>query len=238
MISVCLAAYNGEKYIGEQLKSIMDQLSDNDEIIVSDDGSTDGTLDTISIFNDKRIKVVYNKGNHGPVGNFENALNHANGDYIFLSDQDDIWLPGRVDIAIKLLNYKDVECTICNRIIINSEGKSNNFHVIPEDFTRYPFYKVLYHNPYIGCCMAFSRRHLNFCLPFPNNLPMHDLWIGLLAHKMKTVKYIQEPLIAYRRHGYNVTTGKSPYSIAYRIYFRIRLLYQIVKRIKIQKCLY
>ena len=103
--------------------------------------------------------------------------------------------------------------------------------VISNDFTKKSFIKVLIHNPYIGCCMAFSRKHLDLALPFPKNLPMHDLWIGLLAHKLKTIAFIPEPLIGYRRHGENVTTGKSPYSLFYRLFYRVRLISQIYKRL-------
>ena len=90
-ISVCIATYNGAKYIEEQVQSILYQLSEKDEIINSDDGSKDNTLAIIKSLNDARIKVIHNTLKHGLVSNFENAIKHADGDYIFLSDQDDIW---------------------------------------------------------------------------------------------------------------------------------------------------
>ena len=90
MISVCMATYNGEKYIEEQLKSILSQLGENDEVIVSDDSSTDNTLAIVESFNDVRIKIFPNNKFHSPIFNFENALKQATGDYIFLSDQDDV----------------------------------------------------------------------------------------------------------------------------------------------------
>ena len=94
-ISVCLATYNGEKYIKEQLDSILPQLSANDEIIISDDNSTDDTINIIRSLNDERIKIYVNK-TKGIVKNFENALNNASGDIIFLSDQDDVWKNDKV----------------------------------------------------------------------------------------------------------------------------------------------
>ena len=90
MITVCIATYNGGKYISKQIDSILNQLSDSDEVIVSDDGSKDDTLDIITAFHDKRIEVFKNDGRHGVVPNFENALSKAKGDIIFFSDQDDI----------------------------------------------------------------------------------------------------------------------------------------------------
>lgn len=231
MISVCIATYNGERFIQEQIRSILDQIHENDEIVISDDGSKDRTISILEKFNDSRIRIYNNNGPHGPVGNFENALRKAKGDFIFLADQDDIWLPTRVKSAIKLLGENSINCVICNRIILDKDGKSNEIPVVSQNFTKQSFYKNLLHNPYIGCCMAFTREHLELVLPFPKDLPMHDLWIGLLAHKQNSIAYIPEPLIGYRRHGGNVTSGKSPYSIFYRIFYRISLLIKLYKRL-------
>lgn len=99
MVSVCLATYNGEKYIRQQIESILPQLSAADEIVVSDDESTDQTVPILESFNDSRIHIYIHKRRNEKVvwdyatHNFENALSHAKGDYIFLSDQDDVFLP-------------------------------------------------------------------------------------------------------------------------------------------------
>ena len=108
MISVCMATFNGEKYIKEQIQSILNQLSLDDEVIISDDGSSDKTLEVINHINDKRIKVFTNTHKHGFTHNFENALNHANGEYIFLSDQDDIWAEEKVNKVMESLIYNDL----------------------------------------------------------------------------------------------------------------------------------
>jgi len=100
MISVCMATFNGEKYIKEQINSILIQLDYKDELIISDDGSTDKTMEIIHKFDDKRIKLFENKNMHGYAHNFENALKQATGDYIFFSDQDDVWLPNKVEIML------------------------------------------------------------------------------------------------------------------------------------------
>ena len=103
MISVCIATYNGAPYITEQLASICAQLSDNDEIIISDDGSTDSTLDVVRAFGDPRIRIVRNQSQRCYTANFENALRHAQGDYIFICDQDDVWLPNKVETIVHYL---------------------------------------------------------------------------------------------------------------------------------------
>lgn len=97
-----MTTYNGEKYISVQLDSILKQLSENDEVIISDDSSTDRTVDVIKNFKDKRIKLYEDNHFHSPIFNFENALEKASGDIIFLSDQDDVWLDNKVKIMTGL----------------------------------------------------------------------------------------------------------------------------------------
>ena len=100
MISVCIASYNGGTFIHQQLSSILYQIGENDEVIVSDDGSTDNTVSVIKSFHDKRIRIIDGPGQASPVMNFENVLNAAKGDYIFMADQDDVWLDGKVTICM------------------------------------------------------------------------------------------------------------------------------------------
>ena len=114
MISVCIATHNGGRFLKEQLTSILCQIGENDEVIISDDGSTDDTLKIINGFNDKRIIVVNQKSPKGLPAheyatlNFENALKHAMGDYIFLADQDDVWVHNKVAVMMKYLeNFKN-----------------------------------------------------------------------------------------------------------------------------------
>ena len=134
-ISVCVATYNGEKFIYDQLQSILDQLLENDEIIVSDNYSTDKTINIIKSINDCRIKIYFLKKKN-LIKNFENALFHAKGDYIFLSDQDDIWLPNKIKIMLEELNSYDLivsDCIVVNRdleIIEPSFHYINMLHVI------------------------------------------------------------------------------------------------------------
>ena len=102
MNSVCIATYNGEKFIEEQIRSILLQLDSHDEIVISDDHSTDKTIQIIKSINDDRIKIIYNKNNKGYTNNFENAISKASGDFIYLSDQDDVWKPTKVKVYKKL----------------------------------------------------------------------------------------------------------------------------------------
>lgn len=231
MISVCMATYNGEKYIRKQLKSILCQLSKNDEIIISDDCSSDKTLDIIKEINDSRIKVYIHDENHGFVPNFENALKYAKGDYIFLSDQDDEWLPDKVSISLQYLKKCDFIVSDCITI-------DENNNVIDESrFKKYKikkgFWRLMVKTRYLGCCMAFNKKILKTVLPFPQKYYYmeHDLWIASVAEKYYKVELINKPLIYYRRHGNNVSDGGNGkgYSLLNKINRRIYRLQQLYK---------
>jgi glycosyltransferase involved in cell wall biosynthesis len=99
-ISVCIATFNGGRFIQEQVMSVLPQLGEEDEMVVSDDGSTDDTIPILKSFHDPRISIWQNNGRHGFIWNFENALTKAMGDVIFLCDQDDIWKPNKVETVM------------------------------------------------------------------------------------------------------------------------------------------
>jgi len=237
MISVCIATYNGEKYIKEQLDSILCQLSTEDEVIVSDDGSLDKTLTIIESFDDLRIKIFThqhkkrNLKNHYKVAaNFENALKQAKGDYIFLSDQDDVWLPDKIEKIMPFLqqnNFVISDAFIVDENLIKT-GKISNYRLYKRGFWR-----NLYKSAYMGCTCAFHKTIKNYVLPFPSKLIGQDYWIGLLAELKFNVVYIPEPLILYRKHQNNVSdTGeKSIKSFWYMFSYRFVLFFQILKRI-------
>lgn len=232
MISVCMATYNGEKYIKEQLESILIQLGDEDEVIISDDGSTDNTISVVRSMDDKRIKVFYNQGKHGFTRNFENALRFANGDYIFLSDQDDIWCENKVSIVKEYLNSNDLVIHDCKTV-------DNAMHILQESRFDYfsiksGFFHHLIKSRYLGCCMAFNKRMLNAILPFPQNdkLVEHDIWIAALGFMCYKTVLVKKPLILYRRHEKNVSDGgfEKGYSLPNKIYRRVYRVYYLWKR--------
>jgi len=237
MISVCMATYNGARFIKQQIDSILSQLSDNDELIISDDGSSDGTLEIIDAYYDKRIKVF----NHEKTcrsdmyrnfrfvtENFENALNQAHGDYIFLTDQDDIWLPSKVERCMKL--FREYDCIVHNYQIIDID---NNI-VKKQNFNKNPIHRTLLanimDNHYRGCCMAFKRDMLKYVLPIPENVIGHDYWIGTLSAYYGKVYYEIEPLIQSRRYSQSVSAYRKT-TIPYKIKHRIDLMIAVLKRI-------
>lgn len=222
MISVCIATYNGERFVRQQIDSIIGQLGADDEIIVSDDGSTDMTLDIVRGINDGRIRIVEGPRKKSPTLNFENALKAAKGDYIFLADQDDVWKDGKVEVCMKWL--RDYDC-----VISDAEMVDGNLNTMEESYFKAHgtkagrLYNALIKNGYMGCCMAFTRRVLDAALPFPKDIPLHDIWIGNIAAFKYNVKFINDRLVRFRCHGDNASftaAVKSDYPITRRIMFR------------------
>lgn len=240
MISVCMATYNGEKFIKEQIDSIISQLSELDELIISDDGSSDNTIEIIKSYNDKRIKLLKHKKNdefkgipklknfYYTTSNFQNALLNANGDYIFLADQDDVWECNKVKIMIEELNNHDL--VMSNFSIIDNTGNITNTKYYKKNpISKFRFFNII-KSKYIGCCMGFSRDLLQKALPFPNKLMAHDFWIGCLSRKYK---FIDISLHRYRRHGANVSPSaeKSNNSFWIKVKYRMIFLIQLYMRL-------
>jgi len=229
-VSVCIATYNGERFIREQLESILIQLGIEDEIIVSDDGSTDRTLDILKSYDDKRVKIIRNNGYKGVAHNFENALSHANGEYIFLCDQDDIWADNKVEVILE--NLKIADCVLHNAELIDSFGKSLNNNLFSIYRTRKGYVNNLIRNTFVGCCMALKKDLLKYILPIPKNITMHDMWIALIAEKKGKTCLNHDKLMYYRRHDNNVSTTsqKSSFSRYFQIKYRLQMLYYTLVR--------
>ena len=236
MISVCIAAYNGEKYIREQIFSILSQLNSDDEVIISDDGSKDGTIAILESFHDQRIRIYSNEGTHGFVSNFENALLHAKGDFIFLSDQDDVWKQGKIEKCMKTLSEYDLIVHDAELIDGNGMPLGRNYYDSLHRHTG--FIMNLYKTRWLGCCMAFRREVLSICLPFPPKIVAHDYWIGMFGMTKFRYKFMDDILISYRRHGNNLSPSseKSNTTILYKLFEkRLYTLIEIAKRIMFTK---
>lgn len=232
MISVCMTSYNGEKYIKEQIDSIISQLSPDDELIISDDGSRDNTCNIILAYNDSRIKLLHNQVFHGLIGNFENALKAAKGNVIFLSDQDDIWKPNKVQIAMKALEGYDM--LLHDAEIVNGRGEATGVNYYSCLHSHTGFWANFWKTRFLGCCMVFRREILKEALPFPKNLVGHDFWISSIALLRYKVVYIPDILLSYRRHGDNLSPSseKSANSLFYKIVTkRATMFWSLVRRL-------
>lgn len=232
MISVCLATYNGEKYIKEQLLSILYQLGINDEVIISDDHSTDHTLEIVRSLNDNRIKIYFNEKENGYTRNFENALEKAKGDIIFLSDQDDVWLDDKVQKSLLLL--KDNDFVVSDAVVVDNDLETlakSNFDLRN---VKHGFFNNFIRCRYLGACYAFNKKVLTKSLPFPENSDFipHDYWLYMIAVSNHKVGVINEPLIQYRRHSLNTSSGgdESSNNFFKKLQIRIYLLVSLFKR--------
>ena len=232
MISVCLASYNGIKYIAEQLDSILMQIGDNDEIIISDDGSKDGTVELINEYINKHGNIKLIEGpRKGLIKNFENAINAAEGDIIFLSDQDDVWMPDKVSTVMKAFEDKGDKCILVlhDAEIVNAELEATGKSLYEFRGSRPGLLRCLIKNPYVGCCMAFRKELKKEALPFPDGIEMHDWWIALNAECGRRAVQIPQRLIKYRRHGDNAS-NMHHHPIKKMIHNRIVFTKELIKR--------
>jgi glycosyltransferase involved in cell wall biosynthesis len=230
-VSVAMATYNGEKYLKQQIDSILSQLGNDDELIISDDHSSDQTLAIIKkyISEDHRVKLFINE-EKGVTSNFENAIKRTQNEIIFLSDQDDVWKPEKVK-TVK--DYYEKNPTI-QMIMSDITVVDNQLNTTIESFyefrgSRAGVLKNIIKNSYIGCAMSFKKELKTKILPIPRNVPMHDMWIGLVADMNKSALLIPEKLIYYRRHDATVTSVENTSSLKDKIFWRFQISSLLIK---------
>ena len=230
-VSVAMATYNGEKYLEQQIDSILSQLGNEDELIISDDHSSDQTLAMIEKYmkNDHRVKLFMNEES-GVTSNFENAIKRTQNELIFLSDQDDIWKPEKVK-TVKDYYEKNPHIQM---IMSDITVVDNQLNPTIESFyefrgSRAGVFKNIIKNSYIGCAMSFKKELKTKILPIPRNVPMHDMWIGLVADMNKSALLIPEKLIYYRRHDATVTSVENTSTLKEKIVWRFQISNLLLK---------
>ncbi len=198
MRSVVLASCQGEPFIGEQLASILPQLAPEDEVVISDDASTDRTLEVIAQRRDPRIRVLANAQRVGYVANFQRAIASSRGDCIFFSDQDDIWLPAKVATLDAAL--QESACVASDAIVVDDRLRTLHHSYFQLRGARRFSGLSIYLKPHIvGATLACRRQYLSSLMPFPEGIP-HDFWLTFNAACDGTLSVVQTPLILYRRH--------------------------------------
>ena len=229
MISVLLAAYCGEAFIGEQVASILPQMENGDELLVSDDSPEDqtATRDIVRAFGDPRIRYMQGP-RRGVIKNFEYLLGQARGELLVLCDQDDVWLPDKLPQAREFAAMAEQNPALLTHGAILTDkalreiGRSKS--------SKPGLVRNLVKNTYTGCCMAFTRALLPYILPFPEDIPMHDQWIGLRAEKFATVLSLWEPMLLHRRHG-ETQTGRGS-TLKQKLQWRWRMARALLGRQK------
>lgn len=215
-ISVCMATYNGSKYIELQMNSILNQLIDGDEVIVIDDASTDSTIELLKKINDSRIKIIPNNSNIGVNKSFEKAISLSNNDYIFMADQDDIWPENRIDIMIQALYNENVKLVSGNSSFIDMTGANIEYPI--GQLKKRDSHKVIKNilsifigrGYYYGCAMAFKKELVDYILPFPDYIESHDLWIAMCGILLKKSYHIENVVLYRRVHGNNASIINRP----------------------------
>lgn len=231
-ISVTMAVYNGRKYLAEQVESVLSQLEAEDELVVVDDASSDGSASLVREFNSPRIRLYENPQNLGVRRTFERALRLARHDLIFLCDQDDLWLPGKKAAYVRAF---DSDCEVCV-VISDAELIDANGNVLSKSYMTTgrggfdgSIIGTLWRNRYLGCAMAVRRSLLPVALPIPRRAPMHDMWLGALGKMFGRIAYLSTPYQQYRRHGSNLSPMGSK-SWARMIYWRLAMLELLLRR--------
>lgn len=230
-VSVCMATYNGTKYVGEQLESILSQLAPGDEVVIVDDASSDGTPELVEAIGDPRITVVRNERNLGYVRTFERAMSLARGDVLLLSDQDDVWTEGRRDALVAATDKGGVVAS--NLLLLDSGGPLRSpltgrpWMLSPRDdgrTLRNELRLLAGDAPYFGCALAIRRDALDLLLPFPDFLyESHDLWIVTAANTAGLLRHLERPSVLRRLHEDNASTPK-PRGVVAALRSRLLLL--------------
>ena len=204
LISISIATYNGEKYLEKQLDSIYAQTYKNIEVVVTDDCSEDNTIEILEQYS-KMYGLQYsvNEKNLGFVKNFEKAITLCKGEYIALSDQDDVWETHKIYTLYQ--HMKDALLIHSDALLIDEAGEviepsytQNSHKVLRKNIIEYFF-----NNDATGCTMMFSRKLLSTILPVPENVVAHDWWIAIHAKQQGKIIYIPEALVQYRQHENN-----------------------------------
>ena len=212
-IDILLATYNGEKFVKEQIESILNQTYENFNLIISDDASTDNTLNILEEYEkkDTRIKVFKKEKNKGLIDNFEFLLKNVTSDYFMFSDQDDIWKKDKIEKSINKLNeensglvYTDLEIVDEKlNVIYPSYWK---YKQIYKKIKKYNNFEALYLNNFVtGCTILAKSKYIKDILPLPRNskFVLHDYWTALIISAKDKISYVEEPTIQYRQHKNN-----------------------------------
>lgn len=221
-ISVCMATYNGERFIRRQLETILPQLAAADELVIADDSSTDGTPMILAEYAaaEPRIRLFTGNRFHSPIFNFAFALEQARGGIIVLADQDDVWLPNKLTMVRDCFARQAARpyLIVLDAQVVDEAGQELYPSVLAKLKAGPGFWKNLYDNRYLGCCLAFSRDLLARALPFPPRIPMHDIWLGQLCERVGTTAFIPAVTMQYRKHGASLTD----FTIKFRPWLQIK----------------
>ena len=227
-----MATFNGARYVREQVETILEQLEPDDELVVSDDSSTDDTVAIVRSFGDGRIRILEGNAFHSALRNFEHAVRHAGGETIVLADQDDAWLPNKLPLVRELFAGEMARpyLVVLDAEVVDEELRPLDPSVLAKLHAGPGLLKNLWANRYLGCCMAFSRDLLEVALPFPGGVDMHDIWLGQLCERVGTTAFVPVVTMRYRRHDATATGFDIRFQPLQQIRRRLSLAWQLASR--------
>ena len=219
-IHIAMATYNGAPYILEQIESIQRQTYTNWNLYISDDGSTDNTVEIISnlVKNDTRIKIINRERQGGVVKNFNKALMATTAEYVVLSDQDDIWFDDRLEKLVHKIQELEVTNNMSVLVFTDLELVDADAKTIAKSFyvsnglkaeENMQKHNLLWRSTVYGCTTIMNRRLLDQSLPIPDYAQMHDQWLALNAKQENGLYYFDYKSLKYRQHANNVVGGSS-----------------------------
>lgn len=233
MISILLASYNGEKYIAQQIESVLNQTYGDFVLYINDDCSTDGTYEIIKNYEAKypeKIKATRNEKNSGGAKyNFINMMINHKDDYVMLCDQDDVWLKNKIDVTYKKIKEMEKEYSSDIPLLVHTDLKivdeklnilfPSLISSVNADYSKTRLKNQIVQNTLTGCTAMYNRKLAELIIAEPSFMVMHDWWIMLIASAFGKIDYVDKPTILYRQHGNNAVGTKNMKSFKFILKF-------------------
>ena len=213
-IDILMGTYNGEKHVEEQIQSILNQTHQNFQILIGDDGSKDSTREIVAKLQQKhsdKIMLLPPTDNVGAIYNFSWMTDFIDSNYIMISDQDDVWLPHKIEVTLKKM--KELEETFGTEkpllVFTDAILVSDDLETITPSHWDYCCWDpikstkighLLVENCCYGCTLMVNKALLDLATPIPVEAGMHDYWLSLIAATFGKIGFVKEPTLKYRRH--------------------------------------
>lgn len=232
-VSAYMSVYNGEKYLHTQIDSIISQLTDEDELVISCNPSTDRSWEILKEYESKysNIRVLFCE-KMGVEANAGNALCHCRGKYLLSTDQDDCWLPGKVEAVVKVFETTNAPVVLHNMEYADGDLNPTGKFMFEERHSKPGLIRNFIKNSYHGGCMAFNAGYVDVFLPVPDGVGFGDMWNGLVGELCGKPVFLDDVYMLFRCHNNNLSSRKTR-SLIVVIPERFRLTRELIRRARI-----